>query len=151
LEDHEVYSGWSGIYVGWRKGIETQSLATPQRRNKMKRTRLMRDWSSSHKSAQTFMSFIFNLRPRLTTGCPLRPLALAPLRVTRSYHTPLQPALPPPPPYSHGTKSFRNEKAGERTVVWCDRTTSKMRVCLPRSYWGILDEARMRKNTHISI
>jgi hypothetical protein len=33
----------------------------------------------------------------------------------------------------------------------CDRTTSKWGVCLPRSYWGILDEARMRKHTQISI
>jgi hypothetical protein len=27
----------------------------------------------------------------------------------------------------------------------------KWGVCLPRSYWGILDEARMRKHTQISI
>jgi hypothetical protein len=33
----------------------------------------------------------------------------------------------------------------------CDRTTSEMRGCLPRSYRGILDEVRMHKHTHISI
>jgi hypothetical protein len=35
-------------------------------------------------------------------------------------------------------------------IQGCDRTTSEMRGCLPRSYRGILDEARMRKHTHIS-
>jgi hypothetical protein len=33
----------------------------------------------------------------------------------------------------------------------CDRTTSEMRGCLPRSYQRILDEVRMHKHTHISI
>jgi hypothetical protein len=48
----------------------------------------------------------------------------------------------PEPPQPHLFNMIRRDYE-------CDRTPLKKQgVCLPRSYQGILDEARMRKHTH---
>jgi hypothetical protein len=50
-------------------------------------------------------------------------------------------------PATHGLPKGR---LGHGLTAWSSVTEppQKWGVCLPRSYWGILDEARMRKHTH---
>jgi hypothetical protein len=46
---------------------------------------------------------------------------------------------------------LQNQNVDPESNAIVTEPPQKWRVCLPRSYRGILDEARIRKHTHISI